>query len=300
MFKQRKFVSAFIPVLFFAVVAILLLRSSAMQHSGAAVASSALPVNPIIEENQKPGTEAWKSARFDSYFKELTIAEQLEHAQELGLPTSASDAGGGMMQGAWTNSRDVTGYANKTSVNVGGQIASSPPSIRSMRDHPPHGWYNGNGGTEVVAQQVLPGTNYPVPAPDLVGYGRCQLAPLLLHAQYSQQLTSGFYLVWLCCRTQQHLLATFHSSCVTTASRRISCIWSPPRHGKRTMTGGKSLYEYNSPGGRAKKVSYDRPYNQNDGAGHLQRRLQHGQLAGAEWLTTSPMPPARIYTATRT
>ncbi|MFN8419512.1 MAG: hypothetical protein U0528_09770 [Anaerolineae bacterium] len=73
-----------IPLIIFVGIAAFLLRNSAMQHAGAAVASSALPVNPIIEENQKPGTEAWKSARFDSYFKELTIAEQLEHAQELG------------------------------------------------------------------------------------------------------------------------------------------------------------------------------------------------------------------------
>ncbi|MFN8420054.1 MAG: DUF6605 domain-containing protein [Anaerolineae bacterium] len=254
MFKQRKFVSAFIPVLFFAVVAILLLRSSATQHSGAAVASSALPVNPIIEENQKPGTEAWKSARFDSYFKELTIAEQLEHAQELGLPTSASDAGGGMMQGAWTNSRDVTGYANKTSVNVGGQISFHITSKYSQYEMTIYrmGWYNGNGGTEVVAQQVLPGTNYPVPAPDSLGMVAANW-PAAYTLNIPTNWTSGFYLVWLEAVGRNN--TSYIPFIVRNDSQQADILYLVATSTWQAYNdwGGKSLCEYNSPGGRARR-----------------------------------------------
>ncbi|MFN8419513.1 MAG: DUF6605 domain-containing protein [Anaerolineae bacterium] len=186
------------------------------------------------------------------------------------MPTSASDAGGGMMQGAWTNSRDVTGYANKTSVNVGGQISFHITSKYSQYEMTIYrmGWYNGNGGTEVVAQQVLPGTNYPVPAPDSLGMVAANW-PAAYTLNIPSNWTSGFYLVWLEAVGRNN--TSYIPFIVRNDSQQADILYLVATSTWQAYNdwGGKSLYEYNSPGGRAKKVSYDRPYNQNDGAGHF-------------------------------
>ncbi|MFN8420056.1 MAG: DUF6605 domain-containing protein [Anaerolineae bacterium] len=232
--------------------------------------SSGLPTNPIIAENQKPGTQAWKSARFDYYFQEMNVAERLEHADELGL--SAADLGGGSsMQTGWTNDREVTGYASKTSVNVGSGInfhisskfAQYNMSIFRM------GWYNGNGATQVQAPVTLSGADYGVPIPDPeTGLIEANW-PVAYTLNVPSNWTSGIYLVWLQAIGGSNVY--YIPFIVRNDSQQADILYLVATSTWQAYNewGGKSLYEYNSPTGRAKKVSYDRPYAQADGAGHF-------------------------------
>jgi hypothetical protein len=170
---------------------------------------------------------------------------------------------------------EIEGYASAPSVNRGGTLElfvnTAEPSylLEVFR----LGWYQGLGGRRLLATWKA-GMLQPPPVLDpATGLIECRWAPshVLRIASYENAVAwpSGAYVVKL----------------TAGSSGRQSYIPFIVRAGVRSSTyvfqssvttwqaynnwGGKSLYAYNSTGRHAVKVSFERPYAQGHGSGHL-------------------------------
>jgi hypothetical protein len=254
-------------VLFGSLGVMLLINRSDVRNSG----DAGQKVNPVVLENQQPGTNAWKSPNFNSYFTRPSLVEDAKRLEELRranggqLPTS--DRGGVPQQGGWTDNAQIEGYTNKTSVNLGETITFHIRSRLPTYNMTIYrmGWYDGNGGRWMHEVQNLPGVLHPLPTPDPV----TGLVEANWPAAYSLNIpttwTSGVYMVWIGSGSTVKYMVFV----VRDDSRRADIMFTiaTTTYQAYNEWGGKSLYEYNSPGGRAYKVSYNRPYAHNDGAG---------------------------------
>jgi len=175
------------------------------------------------------------------------------------------------------NKNEIEGYASDTSINRGEQIsfyvntADPTYTLEVFR----LGWYSGKGARRMMGAVTLPGIKQPLPQPDpTTGLIECRWTnPYVLAVPYMPgdptDWASGVYLTKLTgsvsgkqsyiifvvrddARVSNHL---FQSS-VTTFQAYNS--W-----------GGKSLYDFNSTGGRAFKVSFNRPYDDGGGTGNF-------------------------------
>ncbi len=188
--------------------------------------------------------------------------------------------------------REIEGYASRTSINRGDAIdlfvSTLDPSytIDVFR----MGWYGGAGARQVAGPISRPGMRQPTPPPD----SRTGLIECRWHDPYrlatrdrSAPWSSGVYLARLTASPsgrQAYIVfvvrddarpsdLVFQSSVTTFAAYNN---W-----------GGKSLYAFNSAGGPAHKVSFDRPYAMApygirlDGAGDFLRRWEYNAL---RWL----------------
>jgi hypothetical protein len=188
--------------------------------------------------------------------------------------------------------REIEGYASRTSINRGDAIdlfvSTLDPSytIDVFR----MGWYGGAGARQVAGPISRPGMRQPTPPPD----SRTGLIECRWHDPYrlatrdrSAPWPSGVYLARLTASPsgrQAYIVfvvrddarpsdLVFQSSVTTFAAYNN---W-----------GGKSLYAFNSAGGPAHKVSFDRPYAMApygirlDGAGDFLRRWEYNAL---RWL----------------
>ncbi|MBX3083637.1 MAG: hypothetical protein KF716_18530 [Anaerolineae bacterium] len=229
---------------------------------------SAIPVNPIVLENQKAGSDAWKSPNFDQYTQNYLQAEKLEHAA---AQSNSTDLGGGNAAptAAWEDTQDVKGYASKTSVNLGEQITFHVSSQAAQYHLTIYrtGWYNGNGATQVMSTVTLPGTDYGIPSPDpTTGLIEADW-PVAYTLNVPTNWVSGIYLVWL--QNVGSNKVSYITFVVRNDSQSADLLYMVATATWQAYNewGGKSLYDYNSTDGRAYKVSYDRPYAQNDGSG---------------------------------
>ena len=180
--------------------------------------------NPIIGENQQPGTDQW-----------VLASPATKH--------------------------EIEGYASATSVAAGGTIRLfvSTASPRYTIDVYRLGWYGGKGGRLVAQTVERPGKKQLVPAPDPDGLVECAWTDPYELAVPSGWVT-GIYLAKL----------------TTTDTKKQSYIPFVVRDDARAATylvqssvttfqaynnwGGKSLYDFNSTGPRASRVSFLRPY----------------------------------------
>ena len=225
------------------------------------------PDNPVMIENQREGTDAWKSPNMDSYAQTLLLLRNQNEAYR----RSYADSGGAFAQTSqWTRTKELEGYANRSSINKGESISfhvSSSIGAYNMRIYR-QGWYGGNGGTQVAEVLNVPGTFYSAPAPDPVT-GMVALSwPSAYTLQTTTNWVSGVYLVRLTPIGNENYVG-YIIFVVRDDSRPADVVFQLPLTTSQAYNewGGKSLYEYNSPGGRAYKVSFDRPYTQNEGAG---------------------------------
>lgn len=165
--------------------------------------------------------------------------------------------------------REIEGYASATSVNIGGNIRifvnTNDPTytIEIFR----MGWYGGLGGRRMLSAITLIGTQQPMPDRDLTtGLIECHwLDPFLLAVPsdwtsgiYLAKLTAGasgkqIYVIFVVRDDARASDFLFQSSVITFQAYNN---W-----------GGKSLYPHSSPGGQARKVSFDRPYDVHHGLG---------------------------------
>lgn len=197
--------------------------------------------NPIVLENQQPGTNSWD------------------------IPTDSlgTDA-----------VSQIKGYASATSVNVGEDInfhiSVNPPQNFTI-DVYRIGWYQGLGGRHMKHVGPLPGIRQPKPAPDPVtGLIDCNWAVSYTLTTESTW-TSGIYLavlkneqgfqncIMFVVRDDSRVGALLYQEPVTT----YQAYNNYPNDGQT----GKSLYDFNSFGavtaGESKaavKVSFNRPY----------------------------------------
>jgi hypothetical protein len=247
-------------------VALVLLAALASGSIAVARLAGVLPAdNPIVRENRKPGTSAWKSPNFEQYASSMA---QLE-AQEAAYERSQADSGGALVQApAWQSGAVIEGYMGRTSINKGEAItlhtstSAASYSVNIYRQ----GWYGGSGGSLKYSATNLPGTSYPVPAPDAFGMVSANW-PAALTIQTDTSWTSGIYVVWL--SPSGGGAVKYAIFVVRDDAQQADILYPVPTSTYQAYNawGGKSLYDYNSVGGRASKVSYDRPYDHNDGLG---------------------------------
>ncbi|MBV9183283.1 MAG: hypothetical protein JO356_18430, partial [Acidobacteria bacterium] len=183
--------------------------------------------NPIQTENAKAGTSGW----------------------QLSNPAT---------------NREIEGYASLTSVNIGGSInfsvstSSSTFKIEIFRT----GWYGGVGARLLMTVNNVAGVRRNTPSPDANGMVECNW-PSSYTLNVPNSWVSGIYLARLTASSgkQSYIIfvvrddnraysdIVFESSVTTFEAYNF---WPGGAN-------GKSLYDW-APGGRAWKVSFNRPY----------------------------------------
>lgn len=207
--------------------------------SQSGLASTAQANNPILLENNKPGTYDWE----------------------------LSD---------WSGHNVIEGYANKTSVPRGSTISfyvnttASRYTIEIFR----LGWYNGAGGRRMTSAVSRKGIRQTIPAPAAgTGLIECRWTnPYTITIPNTADPTdwaSGIYVAKLTANTAPQRYIPF----VVRDDARVA-----PYQFQASVTtaqaynswGGKSLYNFSSSNGqRAYKVSFNRPYSDGWGTGDL-------------------------------
>lgn len=217
---------------------------------GATGVAYAQTANPIVTENQQPGSSAWQIPQ-----------------------TGYTLAGDGTGQ--------IKGYASATSVNKGGTIdlyVSVNPAQQYTIDVYRMGWYGGTGGRLMQSLGSFSGTTQPKPTADST-YG-------LIDCNWSSSYTLSVPTTWtdgiyLAILTNAQKYQNYIIFCVRDDVRSAALLYQQPvttyqayNNYPDDNTTGKSLYDYNSYGAntsatgvaRAAKVSFNRPYD-NAGAG---------------------------------
>ena len=162
----------------------------------------------------------------------------------------------------------IEGYAGQASINVGESIDIYVRTTQPFFDLRVYrmGWYNGNGRLIVAEAKDLPGENYENPGSD----PKTGLIEVDWSVSYNLQTdtswSSGVYLVEL---TAEGIAESYALFVVRDDVRVGDILFQLPvtTYQAYNNWGGKSLYDFNSPSGRAYKVSYDRPYKAGQGTG---------------------------------
>ena len=197
---------------------------------------SAFAQNPIQVENAKPGTTDWLVSNYAS-------------------------------------NHEIEGYASLTSVNRGGQIqffvntADPNFTIEIFRT----GWYGGTGGRRMTSAVQLAGTAQPAPYNDSVtGLIECAwINPYTLQIPNNPSdptdWASGVYLAKL---TSSSGFESYIVFVVRDDARPSDYLFQASVNTYQAYNnwGGRSLYAYNSDF-QARKVSFNRPYADSQGAG---------------------------------
>jgi hypothetical protein len=226
-------------------VGVLLLMSCGILGSCGAAAVD-LP-NPIVAENQQPGSSDWQ------------------------IRSTATDV-----------RQQIKGFASATSVNKGETVTfyvTVTPAQTYSLDVYRVGWYQGFGGRLLQHLGPLPGIQQPTcPVADVTGLIECDWSPgasLTVPTTW----TSGVFLVKL---TNAAGFQNYITFVVRDDDRPADLLYQASvttyqayNNYPDDNTTGKSLYEYNSFGAnsisgtpRAVKVSFDRPYA-DDGSGQF-------------------------------
>jgi len=194
--------------------------------------------NLIYQENQKEGTTSWES-------RSSPIGD------------------------IWADTR-IRGYADSTSINHGEAIGLYVSTAQARYDLAVYriGWYGGTGARLLLTVHGLPGQNQPVPAPQ-AGSGLIAANWKLSYTlQTATDWVSGAYLVKLVASDGSTGYIFFVLRDDTSTADILYQI-PVTTYQAYNNWGGKSLYDYNSAGGRAYKVSFDRPYAAYNGAGYF-------------------------------
>jgi len=214
--------------------------------------------NPIVRENRLPGSREWQRPNPPKHASTGVTSAEAE-----GQGTS----GGGLA--AW-EPPVISAYVDRASVSPGATLGLYVSTTAERFDLTVSrmGWYGGEGGRLMHTAYGLPGLNQLVPPPDpdtgliaanwqrsyLIGVGR--------------DWPSGIYLVRLLANTPD-LDVGYAVFVVRDDAQVADYVYKVAVNTYQAYNnwGGKSLYPYNSVGNPAVKVSFDRPYDQWDGAG---------------------------------
>jgi hypothetical protein len=217
--------------------------------------------NPIALENQRPGGTQWQRV------SPAPPRTGLDHPEG-----NTPDEGTAPSEVERWEPPVISGYADRVSVVAGDTIrffvSTSAPaydlSINRM------GWYGGTGGREVHRAFGQVGTPQPVPTPD----PEASLAAANWLPSYSLVVpygwVSGVYLVRLLATNEARDVG-YILFVVRDDNQAADFVYKLPVNTYQAYNnwGGKSFFRYNSTGGPATKVSFDRPYSQWDGAGQF-------------------------------
>jgi len=182
---------------------------------------------------------------------------------------------------------EIEGYASAASVNRGKQISffvsTSDPSFRIELFR--LGWYGGIGARNMLVAVTLPGLSQATPIPEPIsGLIECHWQPsysMIVPADSDPtNWASGVYVAKLTAlpsNKQSYIIFIVRDDTRSSTYLFQSSVTTFQAYNN---WGGKSLYDYNSAGGRAAKVSFSRPY-----ASGSQSGAASGIGAG-EFLTT--------------
>src|SRR5881396_2470511 len=224
--------------------------------------TTAAQSNPVVLENQQPGTTQW----------------------QIPWGSSATDSAG-----------QIKGYASAVSVNKGQNITfyvSVNPAQTYTIDVYRMGWYQGLGGRLVQHIGPLNGTLQPAcPTNATTGMIECQWASAYTLATQSTW-TSGIYVALLtnAQKFQNYIVFAVRDDSLVAALLYQQPVTTYQAYNNYPSGTGKSLYEYNSAGAntvagtpRAVKVSFDRPYA-DEGVGDI---FWLGEINILRWLEMS-------------
>ena len=194
--------------------------------------------NPIQQENQLPGTTSWQLTKPDSY----------------------------------ANSRYATieGYAWATSISAGNpltfSVSTTAPTFTA--DVYRLGWYQGTGARLITSLSNLTGSVYQSAAMDPTTGLVDNNWPAAFSLTPDSSWVSGEYLVKLTASTGPQSYIPF--TVTDTRSSDLVFVQADNTSQAYNAWGGKSLYDFNSTNtARAYKVSFDRPFDRNTGAGDV-------------------------------
>ncbi|HEX2055734.1 MAG TPA: N,N-dimethylformamidase beta subunit family domain-containing protein, partial [Nitrospiraceae bacterium] len=188
--------------------------------------------------------------------------------------------------------REIEGYASRTSINRGEPISlfvhTIEPSYRIEVYR--MGWYGGAGARLVAGPIVREGTLQPMPVMDpRTGLVECAWRdPYVLRTGGGtdhEEWVSGVYLAKLtgtASGAQAYIIFV-----VRDDGRRSALLFqsSVTTYQAYNNWGGKSLYDFNSMGGRAFAVSFNRPYARSSNPA-----AAYGNGAG-DFITNNAVPP---------
>ena len=189
--------------------------------------------------------------------------------------------------------REIEGYADRTSVNLGEQIAlyvhTREPSY--VIDVFRLGYYAGSGARRMLGPVQRPGVMQSMPTPDAGGFVECDWRDPYALAIPSDWV-SGIYLAKLTAersRKQSYIVFVVRDDARASDYLFQSSVTTYQAYNN---WGGKSLYDENSSAGqRAARVSFNRPYALgSDPAG-----LGAGELLAPLWLDGAAQGPAWEY-----
>ena len=261
------------PIRVGAAAAIALMAASVVMFAAhAPITAAADPPaagNPIVTENLKSGRPLQDLAAFESMRRTFGHGESRFPDREVSSPRFASlDE---VVGGVWTAS-PISGYAGADSINKGQAIdlyVSTLSPTFAMEVYRA-GYYGGAGSRLITTISGLTGINQPIPTPDP--------ATGLIEAnwqksytlQTDQTWTTGVYLVKLIASSGQTQWVVF---VVRDDGAAADIVFQVPTTTWQAYNywGGKSLYHgYLADGDvRSYKVSFDRPYYSEDGAGEF-------------------------------
>lgn len=212
--------------------------------------------NPITLENKKPGIPFSSNDPIIQVVKQSKIekaeAEAREHSGQAANP-----------QATFTQD-PINGYANKASINKGESIdfmiSTTQPSYKIEVYR--YGYYSGTGKRLITTINNLPGQFQETPAPDPTTY--------LVEANWVKSYTL---------QTDENWTTGAYSAKLTASNGHVSFILFVVRDDNSTadilyQVPTNTMHAYNDWGGtslystpQARKVSYDRPYNNENGMG---------------------------------
>lgn len=191
------------------------------------------PPNPIVIENQRPGTPGWLLTAPATY-------SRVTH-----------------------RSAEIEGYASATSISAGGQIqfavSTTAPTFHAEIYR--LGWYGGIGARLVTALGMLPGHFYPLPTMDpTTGLVEAHW-PFAFSVAVPATWTTGMYLVKLTSAVGKQSSIPFVVQ-DTTRHADLLFLHASNTDAAYNSWGGASLYTdetHTLAAQRAFKVSFDRP-----------------------------------------
>jgi len=210
-----------------AVVTALMLLAGGFPQPSTALGAA----NPIVSENLQPGTDAWQ------------------------IPSAGASVADDTLN-------QIKGYASTASVNKGQSVTfyvTVNPAQSFTLDVYRMGWYGGWGGRLMQHVDPLPAVQQPACPADASGMIACNWAP-----SYTLPIpttwTDGVYMVVL---TSAQRYQNYIPLVVRSDTRAADLLYQVSVNTYQAYNdwGGKSLYNYNSPSGRAARVSFDRPYH---------------------------------------
>ncbi len=171
---------------------------------------------------------------------------------------------------------EIEGYASTTTVAPGGSVSfhvSTAPVAEFRIEIYRIGHYGGDGSRlmdRLPASGTFTGAAQPVPAPDPVTGLVALDWPVTTTLTIPDDWMSGYYIALfeIVSGPAAGMNSVYPFVVTAPPSRqRVGLVhaaattWQAYNDWPRPSRPGKSLYDYNSPGGRARKVSFHRPYN---------------------------------------